>query len=361
MKLMISMLAIAWQVTGGTTDDPVRAGRLVRVAGGGTGGDGSSAEQVQLTGPFAVGFDGQGTLYFAEMTGNRVRKIGPDGLVTTLAGSGQKGNGGDGGPAARAELNGPHHLVVSRNGDIYVADTWNNRVRKIDARTARIINVAGTGHNGFSGDGGPATQAEFGGIYCLALDGDAQALFLADLDNRRIRRVDLKSGIVTTVAGNGKKGVPADGADAITAPLVDPRAVAIDGRGNLYILERSGNALRVVDRAGKIRTVAGDGRQGDSGDGGDARHARLNGPKHLCTDDRGNVLIADTENHRIRVYRPEDGTIRTLAGTGKKGTNGLGGPPADAELSQPHGVTIGPGGIVYIADSSNDRILKIVP
>jgi sugar lactone lactonase YvrE len=334
---------------------------LVRVAGGGTGGDGASAEQAELNGPFGVGFDRNGTLYFVEMTGNRVRKIGPDGLVTTLAGSGQKGNGGDDGPAARAELNGPHHLVVTRNGDIYVADTWNNRVRKIDGRTGLITNVAGTGEKGFSGDGGPASQARFGGIYCLALDEDAQALYLDDLDNHRIRRVDLKSGTVTTVAGNGKKGVPADGAEATSAPLVDPRAIALDGRGNLYILERSGHSLRVVDRAGKIRTVAGDSRQGDSGDGGDARQARLNGPKHLCADDRGTVLIADTENHRIRVYHPEDGTIRTLAGTGKKGTNGLGGPPASGELSQPHGVTIGPGAIIYIADSSNNRILKIVP
>jgi DNA-binding beta-propeller fold protein YncE len=361
MNLMIAMVAIAWQATTGTAADPGRAGRLVQVAGGGTGGDGTSADRAELTGPFGVGFDDQGTLFFVEMTGNRVRKIGPDGLVTTLAGSGQKGNGGDDGPAARAELNGPHSLVVARNGDIYVADTWNNRVRKIDARTGRITNVAGTGRKGFSGDGRTATQAEFGGIYCLALDEDGQLLYLADLDNRRIRRIDLRAGIVATVAGNGEKGVPADGAIARSSPLVDPRAVALDWQGKVYILERSGHVLRVVDRSGKIRTVVGDGRQGDSGDGGDARHARLNGPKHLCVDARGNVLIADTENHRIRVYHPEDGTIQKLAGTGRKGTNGLGGPPADAELSQPHGVTIGPGGIVYIADSSNNRILKIVP
>jgi len=137
--------------------------------------------------------------------------------------------------------------------------------------------------------------------------------------------------------------------------------VVVDGRGNLYILERGGHALRVVDRAGKIRTVAGTGKPGDSGDGGDARQALLNGPKHLCVDARGNVLIADTENHRIRVYRPEDGTIQSVAGTGRKGTKGLGGPPGAADLNQPHGVTVGPGGILYIADSSNNRILKIVP
>ncbi len=258
-------------------------------------------------------------------------------------------------------MNGPHSLAVAENGDLFIADTWNNRVRKIDARSGRITNVAGTGRKGFSGDGGPATQADFGGIYCIALDEAGQTLDLVDLDNRRIRRVDLKTGIVSTIAGNGKKGVPADGDDARSAPLVDPRAVALDGRGNVYILERSGNALRVVDRAGKIRTVAGTGKAGDSGDNGDARHAQLNGPKHLCVDGRGNVLIADTENHRIRVYRPDDGTIRAVAGTGRKGTAGLGGLPGEAEMNQPHGVTVGPRGILYISDSSNNRILKIVP
>ena len=173
----------------------------------------------------------------------------------------------------------------------------------------------------------------------------AQTLDLADLDNRRVRRVDLKTGLVSTVAGNGKKGVPADGAAATEAPLVDPRAVALDGEGNLYILEREGHALRVVDHSGKIRTHR---RHRQSRRLRRRRRlaasARLNGPKHLCVDDQGNVLIADTENHRIRVYRPADSTIRTLAGTGRKGNGGLGGPAIQAELSQPHGVTVGPRG-----------------
>jgi sugar lactone lactonase YvrE len=186
-------------------------------------------------------------------------------------------------------------------------------------------------------------------------------MFLDDLDNRRIRKVDLKTGIVSTVAGNGQKGVPRDGDDARDAPLFDPRAVAVDGRGTVYILERSGNALLAVDRSGKIRKLAGTGKPGNTGDGGDARHATLNGPKHLCVDAAGNVLVADTENNRIRVYHPGDGTIHALAGTGRKGSAGVGGPPAGAELDQPHGVTIGPEGIVYISDSSNNRILRIVP
>jgi DNA-binding beta-propeller fold protein YncE len=356
--LTMTLVCLATSETAGAASP---SARLVLVAGGGTGGDGSPADRAELISPFGVGFDAEGTLYFVEMTGNRVRKIGPDGLVTTIAGTGRKGDGGDNGPAARAELNGPHSLAVARSGDVYVADTWNNRVRKIDARTGRITTIAGTGQKGFSGDGGPAARAEFGGIYCLALDEEGKTLDLADLDNRRVRRIDLATGTVSTVAGNGQKGVPNDGDDGRSSPLVDPRAVALDGRGNLYILERSGHALRVVDRSGKIRTVAGTGQPGDSGDDGDARRARLDGPKHLCVDPRGRVLIADTENHRIRLYNPEDGTIHTIAGTGRKGTKGLSSPPSEAELAQPHGVTIGPGGVLYISDSSNNRIVKIVP
>jgi NHL repeat len=360
MRLFLCAVWAMVLLTG--ADDPGRAGRIVLVAGEGTGGDGAPADRARLVSPFGVGFVADGSLFFVEMAGGeRVRKVSPDGLVSTVAGTGHKGDTGDGGPAAKAEFNGMHSLAVARNGDLYLADTWNNRVRKIDARSGQIQAVAGTGRKGFSGDGGPATGADFGGIYCLALDDDGQKLYLADLDNRRIRVVDLKSGQVETVAGNGQKGVPEDGAEARSAPLVDPRAVAIDGRGNVYILERGGNALRVVDRSGKIRTVAGNGQKGDSGDGGDARKATLNGPKHLCADARGNVLIADTENHRVRVYHPADGTIQAVAGTGKRGTKGLGGAPAYVELNQPHGVTIGPGGVLYICDSSNNRILKIVP
>ena len=360
MKPLATAAALAFVVLS-IPQASLRAERLVLVAGGGNGGDGTTADRAALKNPFGVGFDPSGTLFFVELTGQRVRKIAPDHILTTIAGTGEKGDGGDGGPAAKAEFNGMHSLAVARSGEIYIADTWNNRVRKIDPRSGQIGNVAGTGKKGFSGDGAAASSAEFGGIYCLALDETRQALYLADLDNRRIRMVDLKTGLVSTVAGNGKKGVPDDGAEAHSAPLVDPRAVAIDGRGSVYILERSGHALRVVDPAGKIRTIVGTGKAGNGGDGGPAIKAALNGPKHLCVDPSGNVLIADTDNHRIRVYHPADGTITNLAGTGRKGTAGLDGPPAAAEMNQPHGVTLGPGGILYIADSLNDRILKIVP
>jgi DNA-binding beta-propeller fold protein YncE len=336
-----------------------RGESLVLVAGDGDGTDRSPAKSAKLTAPFGVDFDKSGTMDFVEMTGHRVRKVSPDGIVTTLAGDGEAGFTGDGGPASKARLNGPHSLAVAPSGDLYVADTWNNRVRKIDPKTGIITTVVGRGTKGFSGDGGPATEAEFGGIYCVAFDPKGQRLYMADLDNRRIRGLDLKTGTVTTVAGNGKKGVPEDGADARSSPLVDPRAVAADAAGNVYVLERGGHALRVVDPTGKIRTVVGTGQPGDSGDGGDGRKAQLRGPKHLCVDRDSSVLIADSDNHRVRKYDLRDGTVRTIAGTGKPGRTGLGGPPESAELNQPHGVYVHPNGTVYISDSSNDRILKI--
>jgi len=335
------------------------AAKLVLVAGGADNVAGGPALEAKLNGPFGVDFDRSGNMFIIEMTGHRLCKVDRKGMLTIVAGNGEKGEAGDGGPAAKALFNGPHTLAVLPNGDVLVGDTWNNRIRKIDAKSGTISTIAGRGEKGFSGDNGPAKEAKFGGLYCASLSARADRLYLADLDNRRIRMLDLKSGTVTTVAGNGKKGVPKDGDKAVDAPLVDPRAVAVDGKANIYILERSGNALRVVDSFGKIRTVVGTGEKGATGDGGDALKATLNGPKHLCIDPFGNIIIADTENHMIRKYLPREGKIVRLAGNGRPGTSGLGGPPEEAELNQPHGVTFH-AGTLYISDSSNNRVLKIV-
>jgi DNA-binding beta-propeller fold protein YncE len=309
--------------------------------------------------PFAIDWDRSGHAYIAEMGGNRISLLDPSGKLSVYAGTGEPGLSGDGGPAARAQFNGPHHLLFGPDGDLYVADTFNNCVRKIDPKTGIVTRVAGTGRKGFSGEGGPAVNADFGGCFCLALDPKGERLYVCDLDSRRIRAVVLKTGITTTIAGTGQKGVPRDGEDAKGQPLVDPRAVAADSKGNVYILERGGNALRVVDVAGKIRTVAGTGKGGLSGDGGAALHAMMNGPKHLSCDRDDNVLIADTESHAVRLYTPMDGKIHRVAGTGKKGSAGAGGPPDQVELNRPHGATLDPAGNIVICDSENNRVLRI--
>ncbi|MFN3484746.1 MAG: hypothetical protein ACK44W_04605 [Planctomycetota bacterium] len=349
MALFSAVLAAALAV-----QNPVEV-----VAGGGTlSGDGP-ATKVRLQEPFAVDFDAAGMMYIAEMSGHRIRRVDPSGRLTTVAGDGVQGDAGDGGPAARARFNGIHHIAFGPDGLLYVADTWNHRVRRLDVKAGTIHPFAGTGEKGFSGDLGPAARARFGAVYSLAFDPRGNRLYVADLDNRRIRAVDLKTGQVSTVAGNGQKGVPEDGGEAAAQPLVDPRAVAADRKGNLYIVERGGHALRVVDPAGRIRTVAWTGRKGFSGDGGPAREAELNGPKHLAVDAEDNVLIADTENHVIRKVLVREGRIVRVAGTGRRGTGGVGGPPAELEMARPHGVYVHPSGALYVSDSDNHRVLRI--
>lgn len=339
---------------------PATADRLVLVAGGGQRGDGAPAGEARLHNPFGVDFDKTGTMYIVELEGGHVHRVAPDQTISTIAGTGAKGDAGDGGPAAKAVFNGMHSLAVAPTGEVYVADTWNNRVRLIDPRTGTIAPFAGTGEKGYSGDDGPALKSTCGGIYCIAFSPDFRTLHLVDLDNRRIRAVDMQSQVIRLIAGSGARGVPSDGAVAREAPLVDPRAVAADGKGNVYVLERGGHALRIVDRDGKIRTVVGTGQPGPTGDDEPALSATLRGPKHLCLDRDGNVIIADTDNHAIRKYLPATGRLVRIAGTGKKGDGGLGGPPDQAGLNQPHGVYVNQDGVLYIVDSWNDRVLKVV-
>jgi len=214
---------------------------------------------------------------------------------------------------------------------------------------ASIEQIAGTGTEGFSGDGGPALQARFHGVYSIAVNANETAVYVADLENRRIRRINLKSDIITTVAGNGTRGVPEDGAVATQSPLIDPRAVAVDDRENVYILERGGNALRVAGRDGKIKTLIGP----------NAVPAPLNGPKDLCVDRYGAIIIADAENNLVRRFDLKTSTLSTIVGAGEKGDRLVPSDPLATEVFRPHGVRMGPGGDLIITDSYNHRVLRL--
>ena len=339
-------------VTGSATGATLRlfAGGGARVTG--------PATECRLADPFATDFDAQGNTYICEMTNNRVLKVDPHGNLTVFAGTARKGGAGDNGPATQAELNGPHHLIVAKNGDVLIADTWNWKIRRIDARSGVISTIAGTGKRGYSGDGGPAREAEFSGVYSLSFDASQENLYVADLENRRIRAIEMKSGKVRLIAGNGQKGIPADGSDAITSPLFDPRAVAVAKSGDVYILERGGHAMRVVDSKGKIRTVVGTGKAGGVSSSTEPLKVTLKGPKHLWADHDDTVLIVDSENDVIRRYLPRENKIVLVAGTGKRGS-ALDVDPLKTELRHPHGVNVDAQGRIYISDSNNSRVLRI--
>ena len=338
------------------------AAKIELIAGGGTKESHAPATECVLREPFGTEFLPDGTLAIIEMvSGNRLLRVDKAGIMKIIGGTGMKGYSGDGGDARKAQINGVHNIAVTPEGDIFLSDAWNYRVRKISGKTGIITTFAGTGKKGFSGDGGPADKADFGTVIQVALDPSAKHLYVADIDNKRIRRIALATGIVETVAGIGKAGKPEDGADAKSAPLSDPRAVVAAADGSFYILERNGNALRLVDAAGKIKTVVGTGKPGLSGDDGPALEATMSGPKHLCLDRDGNVIIADAETHTIRRYDPKTGKITRIAGTAKKGAAGIGGDPLACELARPHGVTIAPDGRLVITDSYNNRVLRIAP
>jgi sugar lactone lactonase YvrE len=328
------------------------AAKIVLVAGGAEDRVDIPAARARLVEPFGVDFDASGNLYIVEMvTGNRLLQVDARGVLHHVAGQRTPGDAGDGGPALSAHFNGPHNLAVLPDGNVLIADTWNGRVRRFDVQARTVSTLPGFQV--------PADRARSAGPYCISLDPSGAQLYIADL--RRVHAVDVKTGKSRVVAGNGEKGVPPDGANATEAPLFDPRAAVADRKGNVYILERGGHALRVISRDGKIRTVVNaSGKKGADGDGGDALAATMNGPKHLCVDRDDNVIIADAENHLIRKYIPATGKIVRVAGNGSKGTAGLDGPPEACELNRPHGVTVHRDGTLYITDSYNNRILKIV-
>src|SRR5262249_2641831 len=255
--------------------------------------------------------------------------------------------------------------AVADNGDLYIVDRLNAVIRRVDGRTGIIATVAGTGKPGYAGDGGKGTAAQLREPNDCCLD-DHDGLLIADVADWRIRRLDLKTGFISTFAGTGRakgkidRSRIGDGGPATEAILVGARAVCVDGKGNTYICEREGNAVRCVDARGTITTIAGTGAAGHGGEGGEAQKATVNGPKGIRCDQAGNVYVVDTENHAIRKIATASGLITTVAG-GRKGTGGDGGEAIKAELDRPHGCTIDAKGVLYIADSNNHRVRRARP
>ncbi len=279
-------------------------------------------------------------------------------MISTVAGSGRQGYSGDGQSATRATLNEPYEVRFDDLGNMYFVEMKNHLIRRVDAATGTITTIAGTGLAGFGGDGGPAIEAEFRQPHSIALDGHGN-LFVADIGNHRIRRIDLQSGLIGTIAGTGERTMPTDGQIARGKPLIGPRALAIDGQ-TMWIALREGHSIWRMDLAqGTLHHIAGSGQQGYRD--GAAGEAMFDGPKGIAVGPDGQLYVVDTENHVIRQVDPDSGQVSTIAGSGKQGSSDDGVPARQAQLSRPHGICVGGDGELFIGDSLNHRVRRVRP
>ncbi|MBL7618380.1 protein kinase [Frankia sp. AgB1.8] len=356
-------------VPGAATPKPPRVS-VVTVAGtGATGfaGDGGPATAAKLNGPLSPAVDAAGDVYIPDYGNNVVRRVSPDGTITTVAGDGTAGFSGDGGPATAAELDGPAAVAVDAAGNLYISEVSNNRIRRVSA-TGIITTFAGRSDDGPGtllgdiaapatasfGDGGPATQAYLFAPIGLAFDGSGD-LLVADSANNRIRRIS-PAGVITTVAGGYGRGSYGDGGPATQALLDDPYDVALDSAGRVYVADQYGHRIRRIDLDGTIETIAGTGMAGFSGDGGPATAATLRDPRGVVVDAVGDVFIDDRENHRIREVTTA-GTILTIAGTVPPGETRASAVPG---LLPDGGMAVDAAGrTLYVADRGNNRIVRI--
>ena len=374
---LLEVSALAWAVAFSSFDHPAAWAEVVVLAGSAAGRVGKEPDAAKVNEPFAVAFDAEGRMYGVEYTrGNRLFRIAkpsPSTYSPELAGSTPQVEFVAGkfyvpapkqtfppdtaNAAEEVRFHGLHDVAIGPDGAVYVADTFNHRIRAFDPKSGTVRVVAGTGVSGFAGDGGPAIAAQFNQAYCGTLLPDGAAMLVADIGNSRLRRIDLVAGTVETIVGNGQRGRPVDGAKALETPLAGPRAACQAKDGTIYLALREGNAL-VEIKQGVVRTVVNAaGKGGYGGDGGPGRDAFLAGPKYVAFDLEGRVLIADTENHCIRRYDPASGTIELVAGTPPRGGATVGKDLLSTQLLRPHGCCLDPLGRLVIADSDNDRII----
>ena len=321
-------------------------------------GDSGLGLQVNVGDPFGVEVGPDGALYITEVRNHRVLRIDlENGSIRTVAGSGRKGYSGDGGPATKAELNEPYEVRFDKTGDMYFVEMQNHLIRKVARSTGIITTIAGTGQMGFGGDGGAALKAKFNRPHSIALDHRGH-LYVADIGNHRIRQIDLRQGTVRTIAGNGDRTLPQDGQPAAGTPVLGPRALFVSG-DTMWIALREGHSVWRLNLEQFVwNHVAGSGEQGYSGDGGQAKTATFNGPKGLAISPTGDILVVDTENHAIRRIKPDGWTIETVAGGGR-GSSGDGGPATEALMDRPHGICVASDGTIFVGDTLNHRVRRV--
>ncbi|MDA0205911.1 MAG: hypothetical protein O3A53_11000 [Acidobacteria bacterium] len=325
----------------------------------GMAGDNGPALASQVGNPYGLTIGPDGALYVGEINTHRVRRIDmATGRITTVAGTGEKGYSGDGGPATQAQLNEPYEVRFDAAGDLYFVSMQNAVIRKVDRSTGIITTVAGTGVPGFSGDGGPAAQAQFDQPHSIAFDSRGD-LYVADIRNFRIRKIDMKTGVISTFSGTGENTTSPDGSAIQGASFNEPRTMDFDDKGDMYLALRRGNAVYRIDiKTLTMHHLAGTGESGYEGDGGPAKQAKLSGPKGIAIGPDGGVYIADTESHTIRRIDQATGIITTVLGTGVR-AEGSDGDPLQCGLARPHSVYVGSDGTIYVGDSENHRIRRL--
>jgi sugar lactone lactonase YvrE len=332
--------------------------RVRTLVGNGTPGsqqEASEAARALVNNPYGVVVGPDAALYFCEVDTGRTRRLElPAGRLTTIAGNGQKGYAGDGGPALAAGFSAPHEIRFDAGRHLFVVERDAHVVRRVDAGSGVVSTVAGTGTAGFSGDGGPAIRAELRQPHSIAFDA-AGNLLICDSGNQRIRAVDMKSGTIATYAGTGERRATPDEGPLEGTPLNGPRSIDTDPEGNVYLVLREGNAVFRIDAAARRLTrIAGTGETGYAGDGGPAIAAKFNGPKGIAFAPDRSLYVVDTENHVIRRVDLRSGTITTVLGTGQRG-DGPDGDPLGCRMARPHGVFVS-NNVVYVTDSESHRI-----
>jgi DNA-binding beta-propeller fold protein YncE len=337
------------------------------VAGNGQTGDLPDGTELALNVPvdlpFGVEVGPDGGLYVTSIGQHRVLRLDVKGRkLSSVAGNGTKGYSGDDGQARQAQLNEPYEARFDKDGNLFFVEMQNHLIRRVDAGTGIISTVAGTGQPGFAGDGGPAIKAQFRQPHSIALDTQGN-LYVADIGNHRIRRIDAKTGVISSIAGDDRRELPQDGATARGRPILGPRALFINGR-TLWVALREGNSVWRLDLdSGVIRHVAGTGKTGYGGDGGSAKTATFNGPKGITATENGFVYIVDSENQAIRMIDTASDRVYTIAGAGPqaRGFAGENSHATDAKLDRPHGICLVPGGGLYLGDTNNHRVRWLHP